>query len=251
MSVFFGGSGVTPSLKGQPSNRISLSASETFLLKPAGWYWVNLGLYTVLQQYDPIMGIWQTIGGGDPTGSPKYVYSDGVNYRLANQTGCAVGALITNAGSGYTSAPTVTASAGSSIWSAIVGGAVNTTVTVTSGGSGYSYPPTVQISAPPSGGIPATAVCTLSGGAVNAVTIVNQGAGYTSPPTVTFVNDPREGLNNVSQGSGAAAITTLTGAGTITGLLCLDHGTGAQTSIVTLSFPGGGGSSAAASGGRR
>ena len=45
---------------------------------------------------------------------------------------------------------------------------------------------------------------------------------------------------------GAAAVATLTGSGTITGLLCLDHGAGGQTSVPTLTFSGGGGSSAAA-----
>ena len=66
-------------------------------------------------------------------GVARFVDSDGQNYRLANLTGCPVGALMTNVGSGYTSAPTVAASAGSSAWTAVVGGAINSTVTVTTG----------------------------------------------------------------------------------------------------------------------
>ena len=244
----FSGSGVIPSLKGVTTNVVNLASGQCQLITPAGWYMINTGLYTTVQQYDPITGIWRNIGNGDHEGGVKYYYSDGVNYRLANQTGALVGALVTNAGSGYTSAPTVTASAGSSIWRAIVGGAVSTTITVTNGGTNYTYPPQVQFAAPPAGGVQATGYATLTGSAVSSVTVTNQGAGYASAPTVVFVNDPREGVNGVTQGYNAAAVATLTGAGTVTAVLCLDHGQGGQTSLPTLSFGGGGGSSAAATG---
>ena len=244
----FSGSGVLPSLKGVATNVVTLAPGQCQLIYPAGWYMVSTGLYTVVQQYDPVTGIWRNIGNGDHEGGVKYIYSDGNNYRLANQTGALVGALLTNAGSGYTSAPTVTASAGSSIWRAVVGGAVNTTITVTNGGTNYTYPPQVQFAAPPAGGVQATGYATLTGSAVSSVTVTNQGAGYASAPTVVFINDPREGVNGVTQGYNAAATCTLTGAGTVTAVLCLDHGQGGQTSLPTLSFGGGGGSSAAATG---
>ena len=244
----FSGPGLTPSLKGVTTNVVTLVSGQTQIISPAGWYMVNTGLYTVVQQYDPITGIWRNIGNGDHEGGVKYIYSDGVNYRLANQTGCLVGALLTNAGSGYTSAPTVTASAGSSIWRAVVGGAVNTTITVTNGGTNYTYPPQVEFSAPPAGGVQATGYATLTGSAVSSVTVTNQGAGYASAPTIVFSNDSREGVNGVTQGYNAAATCTLTGAGTVTAVLCIDHGQGGQTSLPTLSFGGGGGSSAAATG---
>jgi hypothetical protein len=245
----FGGQGVTASLHGNGSNVVELQAGQTIILgEPAfsaGWYQIQLGKYTQLQQLDPILGIWRNIGGGYNFGGVNYVYSDGVNYRLANQTGCAVGAYLTNAGSAYTSAPVVTPSAGGSIWRAIVGGVVNATVTVTNGGSNYTYRPMVVFSTPPIGGIQATGYCTLTAGAVSSVTVVDQGAGYTSPPTISFFNDPREGLNNLPTGTGAQAVATLTGANTVSGVVCLDHGS-ALTSIPTLAFSGGGGSSAAA-----
>ena len=244
----FSGSGVLPSLKGVTTNVVTLQSGQVQTITPAGWYMINLGLYTTIQQYDPVTGIWRVVGNGGHEGGVQYIYSDGVNYRLANQTGALVGALVTNAGSGYTSAPTVTASAGGSIWRAVVGGAVNTTVTVTNGGTGYTYPPIVQIQAPPAGGVQATGYCTLSSGVVSSVTITNQGAGYASAPVITFVNDPREGVNGVATGYNAAATATLTGSGTVTAVLCLDHGLGGQTSLPTLSFSGGGGSSAAATG---
>lgn len=241
----FSGPGLTPTLKGATTNEITLNGGSVTLLQPAGWYYLGLGKYTTLQQYDPITQIWRTIGAGSDGGADQYIYSDGVNYRLANLTGCVVGALLTTAGSGYTTAPTVTASAGASIWRAIVGGAVNTTVTVTNGGVGYDYPPIVQFSVPPTGGIQAEGYATLTAGVVTSITVTNQGAGYVSPPTVVLSNDPRESQNNLVPGYGASAIATLTGAGTITGLLCLDPGN-AVTSLPTLSFSGGGGSSAAA-----
>jgi hypothetical protein len=234
---------------GKGPNRITLPSGGTYPI-PAGVYSIRTGVYLTLQQFDPIMGIWVRSGGGGCRGSQggvELVYSDGNNYRLANQTGSVVGALLTNAGSSYTSAPTVTASAGSSIFKAIVGGAVSTTVTISAAGQNYAYPPIVLLSPPPAlGGIQATAYCSLSSGTVGSVTIDNQGAGYPSPPTITFLNDPREGLNGTTVGYGAVAVAALTGAQTVTGVLCVDHGIGGQTAVPTLSFSGGGGSSAAA-----
>ena len=254
--AIFSGPGQIPTLKGIPTNKLTLPSGGTYVLSPAGLWQIRTGIYTVLQQYDPVMGQWVTIGGGHTAGGIETVWSDGVNYRLANLTGTVVGALITNAGSGYTSAPIVTASAGGSLWKAFVGGAVNTTVSIVNGGSLYTYPPIVLFSAPPlitqGGGIQATGYATISGGVVTGVTVTNQGAGYTTAPTITFINDPRESPNiaiansTVTQGANAAAVATLTGAGTITGLLCLDQGAGGQTSVPTLAFSGGGGGSSAA-----
>ena len=249
----FRGPGQYPTLLAQATNKISLPAGGTFTF-PAGYFALSAGRYSQLQSYEPITGMWCRVGGGRQgtggQGGVEFFNSDGTNYRLANQTGCAVGALLYAAGSGYTSAPVVTAGSGSSLWKAFVGGAVNTSVTIANGGSNYTYPPICVISAPAYGaGIQATAYCALSGGAVNSVTIDNQGAGYTTAPTLTFVNDPRENANvpitgsTVTFGTGAAATLTLTGANTITGLVCLDHGT-PITSVPALTFTGGGGSGA-------
>jgi hypothetical protein len=134
--------------------------------------------------------------------------------------------------------------AGGAILKSVVGGAINTSVTVTNGGTNYTYPPTVLIPPPGPGGVQATAHCTLSSGAVNAVTVDDQGAGYATPPTVSFINDPREGLNGVGVGSGAAATTVLTGAGTITAVLVVDHGL-PQTSVPSLTVSSGSGAATA------
>lgn len=240
MPLVFGAQGVQPTLRGQASNVFALPAGQAMIV-PAGTWYIERQ-YAHVQELDTVTGLWRSIGADSPYG---YIRSDGANIRLANQTGCAIGGLMTTAGTGYTSAPTVTPSAGGSIWQAIVGGAISTTVTVTNGGTGYTYPPQVVFSAPPSPGIQATGTAALTSGAVSSITVIDQGAGYTIAPTVTLINDPREGLNGTTVGSNAAATTVLTGAGTITGLLVLDHGN-AVTALPTLTFAGGGGASAAA-----
>jgi len=242
MPINYGGSGVSNGLGGLTSNRIALQAGSAWT-PPANWYNVALGRYTDVQKYDPISTLWLPLV--DVPGN-HFIRADGVNIRLANTTGCVIGALITNAGTGYTSAPAVAASAGGSNWISIIGGAVNTTVTVSYGGSNYTYAPQVVFSAPPSPGVQATGYATISAGVVTSVTVLNQGAGYTTPPTINFINVPGD------NGSGAQAVATLTGAGTVTAVLCstgsqngFSYGS-PQTAVPTLSFSGGGGSGAAA-----
>ena len=74
-------------------------------------------------------------------------------------------------------------------------------VTITNGGTGYTTPPNVTFSASGST-IGATAVATVSGGAVTGVTITSPGAGYTATPTVTFTGGG-------GTGAGASAILGL------------------------------------------
>src|SRR5208337_4511004 len=157
MPLFFGGPGVNPDLGSLVTNQIALQSGQTWLIQPAGWYEIVTGPYTFIQEYEPITQIWRGIGGGMMgTGTPMRLHSDGVNYRLANLTGCPVGALITSGGSGYTAAPVVTVNSGSSVWRAIVGGAIGSSgITITNGGLNYTYPPTVLIAAPPVGGLQA------------------------------------------------------------------------------------------------
>lgn len=238
MPVNFGGPGVLPSLGALPNTTIRLSGGECWTI-PSGRWGLKAGPYTVVQEFDPVTQIWRSWGGGTVNGTLDRVVSDGANYRLANQTGCPVAAVVTTAGSGYTTAPTVTASAGASIWKTIVGGAIGTSPTITNGGTGYTYPPILVVAPPPTGGVPASMHCTLSAGAVNAITVDDQGAGYTSAPSVTVINDPREGANGVGTGSGCVITTSLTGGGTITAMLCLDHGQGGQTAVPTFTFSSG------------
>jgi hypothetical protein len=63
-----------------------------------------------------------------------------------------------------------------------------TGITVTNGGTGYTTAPTITLSAPGgTGGTQATATATVDGaGAVTSITLTNPGKGYTSAPTVTI-----------------------------------------------------------------
>lgn len=63
---------------------------------------------------------------------------------------------------------------------------VVTGATVTTAGTGYTTAPTLTFSDPPAGGTRATATATVSGGAITAVNIVNPGSGYTTAPTITI-----------------------------------------------------------------
>jgi hypothetical protein len=91
----------------------------------------------------------------------------------------------------------------------ISNGGTVTAITRTAGGAGYTVAPTVTISAPTtSGGVQATATCTVTAGVVNTTfTITNAGSGYIEQPTITFTP--------VSGGAGAAAYATVGGTPTV------------------------------------
>lgn len=238
MANTFGASGIYPTPRGQPSMAFDLQAGASRLI-PAGTWMVDVGPYTCLQEFDPVQGQWISPGGTGAFGEGvAYVNSDGFNYRAANLCGTIVGAFVTTAGSAYSTAtpPTVSfTNAASAAATAIVGGAVNTSVTVTNGGSGYLWAPIVFLDSPPIGaGYQATATCAITTGAVSSVTINNQGAGYTNVPNIYFINDPRDTV-----GIGAVAVATLTGAGTVTQLIITNQGTANTTLQPTITFSSG------------
>ena len=100
---------------------------------------------------------------------------------------------ITDPGSGYASAPTVTFSAPQFYGTTATGTAVLqsgvASVDVTNRGSGYTAAPTVTFGAAPSGGTTATGTAVGPGG-IASVTVTNRGRGYTSAPTVSFTWPP-------------------------------------------------------------
>ncbi len=226
------------------TNYIELAPGQVQLL-PSGVLSVQTGPYSFLQFLDPVTGLWR----GNPTQAPNqamYVNSDGQNYRVANLTGCALGAIMTNLGSGYTGVPTVTASSGGSTWTAIVGGSIGT-ITVGTAGANYTYPPKVFFQAPPPGGVPATGYATLSSGSVSAITLVDAGAGYTSAPSITLQPsqiDPNY-INGTITNAAATCVINATNAQKVTAVLNTSPGT-ALTAVPTLSFAGGSGTGAAA-----
>ena len=157
---------------------------------------------------------------------------------------------VTNGGSGYTVAPTVTVTDedgygfGCVATASISGGKV-TAITVSSVGAEYSNP-TVTISGGDGFGATATADVTktiqeeggelvvgtavLSGGGVTSITLSNVGAGYTSVPSVTVVTAD----GDTGSGATAAAILSGTGIGDIT----VTSG-GSNYSDPSISFTGG------------
>ena len=105
------------------------------------------------------------------------------------QTGAEVESVtVTNGGSGYTSAPTVTFSGGTG--SGATGTASVTldgvsSVTVDAAGSGYTSAPSVSFTGG-GGGSGATGTASLTLDAVKSVTVDAGGSGYTSAPSVMF-----------------------------------------------------------------
>ena len=115
--------------------------------------------------------------------------------------------VITNPGSGYTSAPTLTFSGGggtvtasSATLQACASGVATASVTTA---SGYASAPSVTFSAPTGpGGITATGTVTFNSPTSLTVVITNPGSGYTSAPTLTFTG---------GGGTVSASSTTLQG----------------------------------------
>jgi hypothetical protein len=231
--------GLSPITQFNPTrgtNAVTLAAGESLVL-PSGTFKIAPGAYTSYQVLDPVTGIFRTVTA-DNSLQWITVNADGYNHRLANLTGCPVGALITNASSGMTNGIgsatglTVTPSSGASTWVPVVGGAINSTIAVTAGGQNFTYPPILVIDAPPVGGIQATAICTITNGAVNPPTVINQGAGYVTAPNITVINDSRD-----TTGTGAVLTVnaTLVGSGSLTALYPSNQGT-PLTAVPTFTF---------------
>lgn len=134
------------------------------------------------------------------------------------------GIQVTGAGSGYTSAPTLTISGGGASVNATatttISAQVSNTVTVNTPGAGYTNP-VVTISG--GGGSGATATATQTAGQITGITVTNQGSGYAFPPNVT-----------ITDGGYGAAATAQVAAGSVTGFTILNGGSGYITPTVTL-----------------
>lgn len=244
------------------SNRQTLAPGESFAV-PAGTFLIGLGGYLVLQYLDPVTNAWSNGSGAAFTRGMQYVKSDGYNVRIANMTGCVVGALIVNAGSGYVQGSTTIVASGAGFqtgvavptFAPVIGGQLGLTSTFTidvpTKGAGYGVAPIVMIPPPPPaannpngvGGIQATAYAVLgASGSISAVSITNPGAGYVSAPPVTVVPSPFD--PNLSLGITAASVSfSLTASGSITGVICTNNGgplISGSLANVTLTIAGAG-----------
>lgn len=223
---------------------MTLLPGQTFIL-PAGQWQVACGKYTLPQWYDTNTYRWRNFT--NQPGQLTTISSDGQNYRIANTTGTPVAAVINNLGAGNASngynTVGVTISAGNSTWGTLVGGTLNTTVTISSAGN-YSLPPLAVWT--PAGNqtypfIPPT-FCTsiAANGNVTGVTVVNMGAGLTGAGNITLIQQPGD------TNPGGANITlnaTLTNSGNLTALWPLTPGT-EVTAVPTFTFNVGGGMAA-------
>lgn len=204
-----------------------------------GQYVVNLGPFTTLQVYDSNLQTWRNVEA-DSSG-PITISCDGTNYRIANTTGVAVGALVTAGGSGLTNGfntVTATQSAGGGTWNVIVGGAINPTLQLAAGGTGYTQRPILVCNPPAAQGstpymLP-TAVASITGGAISAVTVTNVGAGLVGNPTWTVLPAPGD---TTGGGGSIASTAALQGSGTVTTVYTTgNYGTVGLTAVPTLSF---------------
>jgi hypothetical protein len=176
--------------------------------------WTNSGSgYTNVPNISITSGITNTtslVGGSAYFQSNVGVIISGGNgsgaTATATVTSNAISAItITNAGTGYTIAPTI------SFTSGVTG------YTITSGGTGYANGPfNVGISG--GGGSGAVVTATAVSGVITAVTITTAGTGYTSVPTLEFSAGGGTGANIAAKiGTGASATAVI--------------GTGANASI--------------------
>lgn len=237
------------------NNRQALAPGDALPL-PAGDWYVNVGMYCVLQFLDPVTGVWATGNNAAWAGGIQFVKSDGFSCRVANLTGCIVGASITSYGNGsYVQASTtisVTGASGVTI-QPIIGGQLNiatTTIVTANAGAGYGVAPLVFIPAPPPatnnangvGGVPATAYATIANGTVSGVSFTNPGAGYPTPPIAVILPNPTD--PNINVGITAATVTfSITGAGSLTGALVTNNGkplSNGSLGSVTLTVNGAG-----------
>lgn len=169
---------------------------------------------------------------GDPS---KGLFNwDGANLVSIGSVGT-IG--ITNPGSGYVSAPTVTISApndangvqATAVSTISTGSGGISAVDITSGGSGYTFVPGVTIGPPDqTGGTQAQAFATISSGVVVAVTVTNAGSGYTTAPSVTF-------------STGAATANAVVATGQVNSITLTNAGTGYTASpTITIAAPSSG-----------
>jgi hypothetical protein len=150
-------------------------------------------------------------------------------------SGKVTGVTITAMGSGFTSAPSLTFSAGT-----VTSGSVNPTAvgndthfavsTITKGGTnvGYTNAPTVTIAAPAVAQT-ATATATVANGVITAITVNNAGSGYSTAPALSIAAPPARVT--------ATATSTLSGDG-VASFTITNPGVGYTSApVVTLSAP--------------
>lgn len=236
-----------------PTNKIVLAPGQQIPI-PAGDWIISMGGYLVIQYFDPISGTWTYAAGSAHNRGMNLITSDGFNVRIANLTGCPVGAVVTAYGTAWVQSSTTIAvtGGGGSTWAPIVGGQLSASITTGGFGAGYGVTPMVLVPAPQPpatnangvGGVAASAYANLtSGGTVNTISFGNPGAGYqTAPPNQLMLPNPTD--PNLATGITLGTVLfSLVGSGSITGVLMTNPGAVlALPASITLSLAGAGSS---------
>ena len=229
-----------------PANFVGISPGDEIVIPSTGtngWI-VDTGAVCVLQWLDPITGIWRT--DQRPGSGAQIVTSDGFTRRIANLTGCPVGAAVTGGGSGYAQATaTITPNIGGSTWQAIVGGALSIS-TIAATGANYTMAPLVHIPVPPNPGIQATAYAVITSGTVSSVSLQDFGAGYISAPTALIIPNPADPNYGTITTASITLVLNAAQSTAITGALLTNNGAPITSSLtgLTLTATGGAGSGA-------
>lgn len=226
--------------------QITLPPGEAVYI-PRGSFVLSAGIVSTLQYQDPVTQVWR---GVTPARRTAFIFSDGQNYRIANLLGIPIGAVVTASGSGYAQATTtVTAGAGNSVWTPIIGGKLAVS-TISVAGAGFSVQPIVAIPGPPTfaangvGGIQASAYATLTNGTVSGVTLLNVGAGYVGTISAVLLPNPYDPNFIAGTTTPGTVVFTAGGAGSLTGVLLINGGQ--SVSLTTTLAVSGAGTSATA-----
>lgn len=147
------------------------------------WIWDGSILYGAgsIAPFQPTYNLTQ--GGTAYASAPSVSITGGTGTGAAATAtitnGVVTSLTVTNAGANYVTGDTLLVSFSGGTPSA----GVVSSITILNGGSNYVTAPTLTITG--GGGSSATATCTIVGGAISTVTITVGGSGFTSTPTVT------------------------------------------------------------------
>jgi hypothetical protein len=139
--------------------------------------------------------------GSGQVASPATGYAVMVPDAVGSVTNKIGSIVLTNAGSGYATAPAITISSGSASASATIQTSLVSKFNITNAGSGYTTDPLVTITGGGGTGATATAVADPNTGLVTSVNIITEGTGYTSTPDVTITASTGVFVEFVSTGS--------------------------------------------------
>jgi hypothetical protein len=200
-------------------------------------------------------------GGSGYTTTPQVTFSDppsppeGSGQVASRATGYAVmvpdavgsptnkvgSIVLTNTGSGYSSAPTISFSSGNASATASIQTSLVSKFIITNGGSGYTDTPIVKITGGGGSGATATAVVDPQSNTITGINIITEGTGYTTTPNVTITPSTGVFVEFVSTGTlpapleSGVAYSAQTPLNSVTGNFTIKTTTGSDINITSAS----------------